>query len=205
MEKFTRHSGVAAPILQDNIDTDAIIPSREMKAVSKHGLGEGLFAGWRYLTPGGRDVNPEFVLNRPAYADTSILLSGTNFGCGSSREHAVWALKEYGIRAVIAESFGSIFFGNCTRNGILPVALGKDAIGLLAEDAAAAPQANRLTIDLERLTVANGGESFRFDLEHGPREMLLQGLDPIGLTLRHEAAIDAFEENDRKLRPWAYR
>jgi 3-isopropylmalate/(R)-2-methylmalate dehydratase small subunit len=205
MDKFTQHRGIAAALLQDNIDTDAIIPSREMKAVSKHGLGEGLFAGWRYLTPGQRDINPDFVLNKPEQAGTSILLTGDNFGCGSSREHAVWALKEYGIRAILAESFGSIFFNNCIRNGILPVVLEKPAIIALATHVAGDPQAQTLVIDLEQLTVRNGGHSFGFTLEDGPRQMLLQGLDPIGLTLLHQEAIDRFEEKDRAARPWAYR
>jgi len=205
MEKFTRHRGVAAALLQDNIDTDAIIPSREMKAVSKHGLGEGLFAGWRYKTPGERDINPDFVLNRPEQAGTTILLAGDNFGCGSSREHAVWALKEYGIRAIIAESFGSIFFNNCIRNGILPVVLARSDIAALAKHAAEDPQLKTITIDLEHYIVLNGGHSYVFSLGEGPREMLMQGLDPIGLTLLHEDAISAFEEADRERRPWAYK
>ncbi|MEP5763689.1 MAG: 3-isopropylmalate dehydratase small subunit [Halieaceae bacterium] len=204
MEKFIRHSGVTAALLQDNIDTDAIIPSREMKAVSKHGLGAGLFAGWRYLTPGGRDANPDFVLNRSEYAGTSILLSGDNFGCGSSREHAVWALLEFGIRAIIAESFGSIFFNNCVRNGILPLVLKKDEIVTLAAHADSDPATNRLVIDLEKLTVCAGRETYSFTLEPGPRDMLLQGLDPIGQTLLLEPQIATFEVADRERRPWAY-
>ena len=123
MEKFTTLTAIAAPLLRINIDTDAIIPSREMKRVSKDGLAEGLFAGWRYQTPGSREENPDFILNQAPYRQARILLSGINFGCGSSREHAVWALHEWGIRAVIAPSFGSIFQGNCVRNGIVPVVL----------------------------------------------------------------------------------
>ena len=123
MDKFERHTGVAAAMLRGNVDTDAIIPSREMKRVSKDGLGEGLFAGWRYLEQGGREPNPDFVLNQPAYEETSILFSGPNFGCGSSREHAVWALAEFGIRAIIAPGFGAIFANNCVRNGLLPLVL----------------------------------------------------------------------------------
>jgi len=204
MEKFLTHYGVAAALLQDNIDTDAIIPSREMKAVSKHGLGEGLFAGWRYLSAGGRDTNPDFILNRSEYADASILLSGDNFGCGSSREHAVWALREFGIRAIIAESFGSIFFNNCVCNGILPVVLTKAEIMVLAQHAAADPQTNIVVIDLQQCRVAAGHDSFRFALEEGARDMLMQGLDPIGMTLLDADAIDAFEAQDRKQRPWTY-
>ena len=132
MEPFRQHQGVAAPMLRANIDTDAIIPSREMKRVSKTGLSVGMFADERYLGTGTRELNPDFVLNRPAYAGTSILLAGPNFGCGSSREHAVWALKEYGVRAVIASSFGTIFANNCIRNGLLPLVLEAQAVGVLA-------------------------------------------------------------------------
>jgi 3-isopropylmalate/(R)-2-methylmalate dehydratase small subunit len=205
MEKFTRHSGVAAHLPQDNIDTDAIIPSREMKAVSKHGLGEGLFAGRRYLTPGSRNIDPEFVLNQPAYANTSILLAGNNFGCGSSREHAVWALKEYGIRVIIAGSFGSIFFNNCVCNGLLPVVLDTKSIDQIVTRIAAAPQQQKVSIDLENRSVSCAELAFDFTLDAASREMLLQGLDPIGMTLLHEDAISAFEDKDRLLRPWAYK
>lgn len=132
MEKFTRLTAIAAPLLRINIDTDAIIPSREMKRVSKLGLSEGLFAGWRYQSPGSRAENPDFILNREPYRKAQILLSGLNFGCGSSREHAVWALHEWGIRAIIAPSFGSIFQGNCVRNGIVPVILDNAVIETLA-------------------------------------------------------------------------
>jgi 3-isopropylmalate/(R)-2-methylmalate dehydratase small subunit len=200
MEKFTQHTGIAAALLQDNIDTDAIIPSREIKSVSKHGLAEGLFAGWRYLTPGGRDANPDFILNQPGYANTSILLAGDNFGCGSSREHAVWALKEFGIRAVIAESFGGIFFNNCVANGILPITLTRSII----EAIASCPAGHQLTIDLQVGTVKTGETDYPFEVEHSSRKLLLRGLDPIGLTLLHESAIENFETRDRKQRPWAY-
>lgn len=204
MEKFTRHRGIATPLMQDNIDTDAIIPSQEMKAVSKHGLGEGLFAHWRYLTPGSRDLNPEFALNQPAYQGSSILLSGDNFGCGSSREHAVWALKEYGIRAVVASSFGSIFFNNCIANGILPVVLEDSQVRHLAKQVEADPQKNRLTIDLQEMTIDVDGAHYAFELDVGAREMLLQGLDPIGQTLLSMDAVDRFEKRDRERRPWAH-
>jgi 3-isopropylmalate/(R)-2-methylmalate dehydratase small subunit len=200
MEKFTQHTGIAAALLQDNIDTDAIIPSREMKAVSKHGLGEGLFAGWRYLTAGSRDKNPDFILNKPEYANSSILLAGSNFGCGSSREHAVWALKEFGIRAVIAESFGGIFFNNCVANGILPITQSGTDIQTLA----AFPAGHQLTIDLEAGSVSTGEASYHFQLEDSSRDMLLRGLDPIDLTQLHQRAIDSFEARDRQRRPWAY-
>ncbi len=205
MEKFNQHTGIAAPLLRINVDTDAIIPSREMKRVSKEGLGEGLFAGWRYLAQGAREPNPDFVLNRPEYAGTSILLSGDNFGCGSSREHAVWALKEYGVRAIIAPSFGAIFANNCIRNGLLPIVLPDEAVKALARQVEKDPQAHKVHIDLEKKqVVAPGGEVYGFDIEDGPRDMLLQGLDVIGLTLRHKDEIDAFQAKDREKRPWIY-
>ena len=153
MEKFVELNAIAAPLLEINIDTDVIIPSREMKRVSKQGLGEGLFAGRRYTQPGGRDENPEFILNREPYRDAQILLSGSNFGCGSSREHAVWALSEWGIRAIIAPSFGAIFYGNCVRNGILPIELEDARVKEIAATVEAHPAENRITVDLERQQV----------------------------------------------------
>ena len=205
MDKFISHTGVAAPLLRINVDTDAIIPSREMKRVSKEGLGEGLFAGWRYLAQGARDPNPEFVLNKPDYAGASIILSGDNFGCGSSREHAVWALKEYGIRAIIAPGFGAIFANNCIRNGLLPIVLPDEAVKALAASVEKDPQTNKIHIDLEKKQVTGpGGKVYDFNIEDGPRDMLLQGLDVIGLTLRHKADIDAFKAKDRLARPWIY-
>jgi len=205
MRKFDVLTAVAAPLLRANVDTDAIIPSREMKSVSKHGLAEGLFAGWRYTTIGGRETDPQFVLNQPAYAGTQILLSGENFGCGSSREHAVWALLEYGIRAVVAPSFAPIFHGNCVRNGILPVRLEAASIARLADAVAPDPQRRLLTVDLVRQRVSGpGGLEFGFEIEREEREMLLEGLDAIDLTLKHRDAIDAFRDRDRAQRPWIY-
>ena len=202
MDKFTVHSGVAAPLLRINIDTDAIIPSREMKRVSKTGLCDGLFAGWRYTAPGGREPQPDFVLNQPVYAQASILLAGVNFGCGSSREHAVWALKEYGFRAVVAPSFGAIFYNNCIRNGLLPVELPEDAVQALAD---ASERGAPLRVDLEHCCVeAAGGRVFRFVIQPALREMLLEGLDPVALTLKLQPQIDAFQAADRQARPWVY-
>lgn len=204
---FLRHSGVAAPILVDNVDTDQIIPSREMKAVSRDGLGEALFAGQRYLVPGGRVKNPDFVLNQLAYKGASILIGGQNFGCGSSREHAVWALNEFGIKAIIAPSFGEIFFGNCTRNGILPIIANKNAIDALTQFVEADPQQHLLHIDLSQQTVStDGGDSFGcgFDIDAYAKRLLTEGLDPIGLTLTHKEDIDAFLSNDKNRRPWVY-
>lgn len=205
MDKFTVHRGVAAPLMRINVDTDAIIPSREMKRVSKVGLGEGLFAGWRYTEPGGRTPNPDFVLNKPEQAGTSILLSGTNFGCGSSREHAVWALKEFGIRAIIAPSFGSIFQNNCILSGLLPVPLPDESVRRLAATVELDPQRALITIDLENKVVIDPqGVQYPFEVGALEREMLLEGLDPIGLTLKNEKAIVAFEEADVVERPWIY-
>ena len=187
MKGFTTHTGVAARIPGDNVDTDQIIPSREMKTVSKTGLGAGLFAGQRYRE--GRTPNPDFVLNRPEYQDATILLGGKNFGCGSSREHAVWALADYGIRAVVAESFGEIFHGNCVRNGVLPVQLSGAVIDTLPREVA---------IDLPAQTI--GGHAF--DIAPGDKRMLVEGLDPIALTLEQAYAIEAWFAADARRRPW---
>lgn len=205
MEKFTRLTAIAAPLLRINIDTDAIIPSREMKRVSKTGLSAGLFAGWRYQSPGSRTENPDFILNREPYRNAQILLSGLNFGCGSSREHAVWALHEWGIRAIIAPSFGSIFQGNCVRNGIVPVILDNAVIEALAQKIEADPDKFRLTVDLTTCTVTTpDGGSWSFKIPVADREMLLEGLDSIAVTLKRDAEILAYRERDRKRRPWIY-
>ena len=205
MEPFTILTAVAAPLIRDNIDTDAIIPSREMKTVAKVGLSDGLFAGWRYLGIGGREPDRGFVLNDPAYAGARILLAGDNFGCGSSREHAVWALAEYGFRAILAPSFSPIFAANCVRNGLAPVALAETAVEHIAAQVATEPQAKQVTVDLVRgvVTAPDGAES-KFELEAEAREMLLEGLDGIDLTLKSKDRIAAFRANDRLIRPWIY-
>ncbi len=205
MEKFESLTAVAAPMMRANIDTDIIIPSREMKSVSKTGLAAGLFAGWRYVAIGSREPNPEFVLNQPAYAGARILLGGENFGCGSSREHAVWALHEYGIRSVIAPSFAPIFFGNCVRNGIVPVRLAATEVAALAEWVQRDPSGNRVTVDLRAMRVHTpAGHEYRFELDDESRDMLLEGLDAIDLTLKQRPAIEAFRRADRVARPWIY-
>lgn len=196
---------MAAPLIRDNVDTDSIIPSREMKTVTKVGLADGLFAGWRYRQIGGREPDPAFVLNDPAYAGAQILLAGDNFGCGSSREHAVWALAEYGFRAVLAPSFSPIFQANCVRNGLAPVELPGVAIAHLAAMVAPAPQVQRVTIDLVHCVVTGpDGSATGFEIGAEAREMLLEGLDPIDLTLKRAAEIEAFRSRDRLLRPWIY-
>ena len=204
MEKFLVHRGVAAPLLQPNIDTDAIIPSREMKRVSKHGLGKGLFAGWRYTDAGARVNNPDFVLNQAAYQGASILLSGDNFGCGSSREHAVWALREYGIRAIIAQGFGAIFANNCIRNGLLPVSIKEREIQRIADWVSADPQSNAVEIDLPRQLIRAGGDNFGFEIDPGLKRMLVEGLDAIALTLTRKDTIDSFHIGRKATRPWLY-
>ena len=195
MKPFTTVRSLAIPLLRDNIDTDAIIPSREMKTVSKEGLAEGLFANWRYSDVDARSPNAAFVFNDPVYSEASILLSGTNFGCGSSREHAAWALSEYGIRVIVAKQFNPIFYGNCLRNGILPITL----------DAAPwAEMEGEVTVDLEACTISCGGMQQGFAIAEEARKMLLEGLDPIDLTLLDDALIAAFDARDRQSRAWAY-
>lgn len=200
MEKFDRLTAVAAPLLRDNIDTDAIIPSREMKSVSKRGLADGLFAGWRYQAIGGRDPSADFILNDPVYARAQILLTGANFGCGSSREHAAWALVEYGFRAIVAPSFNPIFRSNCVNNGIVPVELDAAAIAALAEQVGQAS----VTVDLEQCLVSSPAGSWSFVIDGEARQMLLNGMDAIELTLSRKGAIEAFRTADAKARPWIY-
>lgn len=205
MEPIREVLAVAAPLIRSNVDTDAIIPSREMKSVSKRGLAEGLFAGWRYTTVGGRDPNPSFVLNQSRYAGARILLGGGNFGCGSSREHAVWALHEYGIRAVIAPSFAPIFFGNCVRNGIVPIRLSAKDIAIIAEWIDVDPQARLLKVNVAQLSVeADESARWSFELDIESRDMLLEGLDAIDLTLKNKSEIDTFLARDAVSRPWIY-
>lgn len=204
MEAFKSLTAVAAPIVRANVDTDIIIPSREMKSVSKTGLSAGLFAGWRYVAIGSREPNPEFVLNRPEYAAARIVLGGENFGCGSSREHAVWALHEYGFRSVIAPSFSPIFFGNCVRNGIVPVRLPLPIVQSIATWVERDPAVNLVTVDLESSVVRAADQSHAFELDPESRDMLLEGLDAIALTLKQRAAIEEFWRRDRLARPWIY-
>lgn len=193
MEGFKEITSKAIPLLLINVDTDAIIPSREMKRVSKRGLSEGLFAGWRYKSNNSRELEPDFILNDPEYDGAQILLGGDNFGCGSSREHAVWALHEYGIRVIIAPSFGAIFYKNCVRNGILPILLSDQNIDPLC--------GKELKITLKNQMINN---DISFEIAPADKEMLLDGLDDIELNLKHIDDIKSFENNDRIKRPWAY-
>lgn len=199
MDKFTKHTGIAVPLIRNNIDTDAIIPSREMKKVSKLGLSDGLFSPWRYLDEKMRTPNPGFVLNSSRYQGASILLSGHNFGCGSSREHAVWALKEYGIKCVIAESFGAIFYRNCIANGVLPVILGHEKIRQIAHNTD-----HTLTINLAKQTLSDDQCTWQFKIARNDKLLLLDGIDPITATLKYQSSIEAYKDKDLIERPWLY-
>jgi 3-isopropylmalate/(R)-2-methylmalate dehydratase small subunit len=201
MDKFTTLTGVAAPMPLVNIDTDMIIPKQFLKTIQRSGLGKNLFDEMRY-TQDGKEI-PDFVLNQPAYRNAQIIVAGDNFGCGSSREHAPWALLDFGIRCVISTSFADIFFNNCFKNGILPVVLPQEAVDHLMDDARKGANA-RITVDLESQTVtASDGTSFRFEVDAFKKHCLLNGLDDIGLTLEKAASIDTFEKKNATLRPWA--
>ena len=206
MTPFTQHRGVALPLLRDNIDTDAIIPSREMRTVSRSGLAAGLFAPWRYRDPDARTPNPEFALNQPGYSGASILLAGDNFGCGSSREHAVWALMESGFRVVIAPSFATIFRNNALRNGLLTVALKQEGLDELVAWVSADPLAHTINLDLEACTIESDPEKDKklFSVDPTARDMLLKGLDEIGLTEQSMDLVSRFEGQDQIRRPWVY-
>lgn len=195
-------SGIAAPLLRINVDTDAIIPSREIKAVSKKGLSEGLFSEWRYTSISDRKPNDEFVLNREPYNRSAILLTGDNFGCGSSREHAVWALQEWGIKALIGTTFGSIFYGNCIRNGLLPIKLSSNDIQRLIEYVEKDPVSNQILIDLETLSINFGSSEIVFDFDKKYQTLLLEGLDEIQQTLKLDNEISSFEEKHLERNPW---
>jgi 3-isopropylmalate/(R)-2-methylmalate dehydratase small subunit len=205
MQKFSTLTSIAAPLMRVNIDTDAIIPSREMKGVTKEGLSAGMFANWRYTDVDARTENLTFILNKAPFRDAKILLSGENFGCGSSREHAVWALKEWGIRCIVAPSFGTIFYGNCVRNGILPVILLADAVKAFAVTAEKNGGDETLTVDLPNQQITGPkGDIHGFDIAAADKAMLTDGLDPIGMTLKRDAEIMAFQARDKSERPWVY-
>ena len=195
-------SGIAAPLLRINVDTDAIIPSREIKAVSKKGLSEGLFSEWRYTSMTDRKPNEEFVLNQEPYNRSAILLTGDNFGCGSSREHAVWALQEWGIKALIGTTFGSIFFENCIRNGLLPIELSSNDMQKLIHYVETNPASNQIMIDLEKLSINFGSSVIVFDFDKKYQTLLLEGLDEIQQTLKLDNEISSFEEKHFERNPW---
>ena len=201
MERFTTLTGVAAPMPLVNIDTDMIIPKQFLKTIKRTGLGKNLFDEMRYEADGSE--KPEFVLNQPAYRNAEIIVAGDNFGCGSSREHAPWALLDFGIRCVVSTSFADIFYNNCFKNGILPIMLPQEQVDRLMEDARRGANA-RITVDLEAQTIsASDGEVFHFELDPFRKHCLLNGLDDIGLTLENARAIDDYEAKLRMARPWA--
>ncbi|MBU3028626.1 3-isopropylmalate dehydratase small subunit [Paracoccus marinaquae] len=200
MDKFTTITGIAAPMPLVNIDTDMIIPKQFLKTIKRSGLGVNLFDELRYDRDGNE--TPDFVLNQPAYRQTRILVAGDNFGCGSSREHAPWALLDFGIRCVISTSFADIFFNNCFKNGILPIVLPQEAVDVLMEDARKGANA-RMTVDLENQTVSSSdGQEFHFDIDPFRKHCLLNGLDDIGLTMEKAPAIDSYEDRMAQARPW---
>src|SRR3982750_4457651 len=211
MEPFRIHTGLVAPMDRENVDTDAIIPKQFLKSIKKTGFGENLFDAWRYLDPGEpgadpstRRPNPDFVLNRPRYQGATILIARKNFGCGSSREHAPWALQQYGFKAVIAPSFADIFFHTSFKNGFLPIALTElEMDHLFTETTAHAGY--KLTIDLPAQTVTTpSGKSYHFDIDPFRKECLVNGWDEIGLTLRHKDEIKGYEEKRKRSEPWIF-
>jgi 3-isopropylmalate/(R)-2-methylmalate dehydratase small subunit len=212
MEKFIRLDGLVAPLDRANVDTDAIIPKQFLKSIQRTGFGPYLFDEWRYFDHGepgmdcsGRPRKPDFVLNQPRYQGAQILLTRDNFGCGSSREHAPWALLDFGFQAIIAPSFADIFFNNCFKNGILPIVLPTETVARLFREVAASPD-YRLRIDLPEQTVTTpAGEKLPFDIDPFRKQCLLDGLDDIGLTLAHVDAIRSYERQRRVAAPWLFR
>ncbi len=211
MDKFTRLDGIVAPLDRANVDTDVIIPKQFLKSIERTGFGPNLFDDWRYLEPGepGQDnskraLNPDFVLNQPRYRHASILLARENFGCGSSREHAPWALLDYGFRVIIAPSFADIFYNNCFKNGLLPIVLPAAQVDELFTQTQA-QEGYRLVVDLESQTITTpGGEVIGFEVDAFRRHCLLEGLDDIGLTLQHVEEIRAYEQRRRQTEPWIF-
>ena len=209
MKKFTLHTGLVVPMDRENVDTDAIIPKQFLKSIRRTGFGPNLFDKWRYLDkgepgmdPASRRPNPDFVLNQPRYQGASILLTRKNFGCGSSREHAPWALEQYGFRAILAPSFADIFFNNSFKNGLLPIVLPEETISLLFDEVQATP-GYQLTIDLPRQIITRPqGAEILFEIQSFRKECLINGWDDIGLTLRHKDKIAAFEAERLAAKPW---
>jgi len=211
MERFTKYTSVMIPIDRSNVDTDAIIPKQFLKSVERSGFGDNLFDAWRYLDQGepgqdcrDRPLNPDFILNQKAYREGKVLLARENFGCGSSREHAVWALRDFGIRTVIAGSYADIFFNNCFKNGVLPVILpAADIDTLFDHDSDSGPIS--MEMDLERQTATtDSGQVYRFEIEGFKKKCLLEGLDDIALTLQHESDIGTYEQRRMKEVPWLF-
>ena len=201
MEKFTTLEGVAAPIHQINVDTDAIIPKQYLKTIKRTGLGKGLFSEQRYKDDGSE--NPDFVLNKPAYRNAKVIVAGDNFGCGSSREHAPWALADFGIRCVISTSFGDIFYNNCFKNGLLPIRVSPEDLEKLFDDADRGANST-LTVDLEKQEIRGpDGGVVKFEIDAFRKHCLLNGLDDIGLTQQKQGKIAGYEQKAHEARPWA--
>ncbi|MBX3615979.1 3-isopropylmalate dehydratase small subunit [Nitrosomonas sp.] len=211
MEKFHTLTGLVAPMDRANVDTDAIIPKQFLKSIKRSGFGQNLFDEWRFfdhgepgMDPAKRQPNPDFVLNQPRYQGAQILLARANFGCGSSREHAPWALQDYGFRVIIAPSFADIFFNNCFKIGLLPIILNETVLDRLFE-AVKSTVGYRLTIDLQKQHVStSGNETFQFEIDPFRKHCLLNGLDEIGLTLEHAEKIKQFEQKRREQQPWLF-
>ncbi len=211
MQAFTQLNGLVAPLDRANVDTDAIIPKQFLKSIKRSGFGVNAFDEWRYLDHGEpgmdnskRQINPDFVLNQARYQGASILLTRENFGCGSSREHAPWALEDFGFKVIIASSYADIFYNNCFKNGMLPIVLSSDIVDALFKQVAAAPN-YKLQVDLAAQTVSTpSGESFSFSVDAFRKHCLLNGLDDIGLTMQHQDKIKAFEARHQQAQPWLY-
>ena len=211
MQAFTQLNGVVVPLDRANVDTDAIIPKQFLKSIKRSGFGPNAFDEWRYLDHGEpgmdnskREINPDFVLNQARYQGASVLLARENFGCGSSREHAPWALEDYGFRVIIAPSFADIFFNNCFKNGMLPIVLAANDVDALFKETEA-EEGYKLNIDLSAQTITTpSGKSYKFDVDAFRKHCLLNGLDDIGLTMQHQDAIKAFEEKHKVAQPWLF-
>ncbi|OOC56142.1 MULTISPECIES: 3-isopropylmalate dehydratase small subunit [Nocardiopsis] len=202
MQKFITHVGTAVPLERSDVNTDDIIPARFLKSIRRTGFGEHLFANWRY-TGGGRELNPEFVLNKPEYKDASILVSNDNFGCGSSREHAPWALREYGFVCIIASSFADIFYNNCFNSNILPIVLASSEVGELLGSIAPGPV--KLSVDLPAQTVTTSdGREYRFEIDAFHKYVAMEGLDNVSWSLSHMEDILAYEDSRRQEAPWLF-
>lgn len=211
MQAFTQLNGLVVPLDRANVDTDAIIPKQFLKSIKRSGFGPNAFDEWRYLDHGEpgmdnskRKINPDFVLNKPRYQGASVLLARENFGCGSSREHAPWALEDYGFRAIIAPSFADIFFNNCFKNGMLPIVLSAADVDALFKETEAA-EGYKLNIDLAAQTITTpSGKAYKFDVDAFRKHCLLNGLDDIGLTMQHQEKIKAFEAKHKVAQPWLF-
>ena len=211
MQAFTQLNGLVVPLDRSNVDTDAIIPKQFLKSIKRSGFGPNAFDEWRYLDHGEpgmdnskRKINPDFVLNQARYQGGSVLLAGENFGCGSSREHAPWALEDYGFRAIIAPSFADIFFNNCFKNGMLPIVLSADDVDALFKETESA-EGYKLNIDLSTQTITTpSGKTYTFEVDAFRKHCLLNGLDDIGLTMQHQDAIKAFETKHKAVQPWLF-